>query len=158
MSHEPKVTRIPPVPAEQVRSNEELRATLIRTQIILPSKKATRPVARTIHYHPNGCMSINGNVHAYATVTCDGEKFRAHRVAYAAAYGECPDELDVHHRCGNPGCVNPEHLRLVSDHNHRMSHARFQHLCEIAVAQGIPRPQFIEVVGGVDKVTSADAD
>ena len=36
----------------------------------------------------------------------------AHRVAYFIAHGQCPDE--VIHTCGNPHCVNVDHLRAKS--------------------------------------------
>jgi len=39
---------------------------------------------------------------------------RAHRVSYYAHYGEKPNKLTVHHKCRNKGCVNPEHLELMT--------------------------------------------
>lgn len=39
----------------------------------------------------------------------------AHRCAYAAAHGPIPAGMTVDHLCFNPGCVNPEHLRLLTN-------------------------------------------
>ena len=39
---------------------------------------------------------------------------RAQRVAYILEYGELPDGTALDHRCQNPPCVNPKHLRPVT--------------------------------------------
>lgn len=39
---------------------------------------------------------------------------RAHRVSYLLEHGHVPQHLMVDHRCHNPACVRPSHLRLVT--------------------------------------------
>jgi hypothetical protein len=39
----------------------------------------------------------------------------AHRAAYILAIGPIPDGLHVDHLCARRDCVNPDHLRLVTN-------------------------------------------
>ncbi len=49
----------------------------------------------------------------YAVMTTtDGRSDYAHRVAYREYVGEIPEGAIVMHRCANPRCCNPAHLRL----------------------------------------------
>ena len=50
----------------------------------------------------------------YGTVTIDGTREYAHRVAYEMAHGPIPKGMRVDHKCHHPLCVNPEHLRVVT--------------------------------------------
>lgn len=59
--------------------------------------------AKTYGY---GVMSFRGNGRQRTV--------RAHRVAYELLVGSIPAELVVDHLCRNRGCVNPEHMELVT--------------------------------------------
>jgi hypothetical protein len=48
----------------------------------------------------------------------------AHRFYYRQAFGEIPAGHDVHHRCGVPACVNPEHLVALSRRDHMREEGR----------------------------------
>jgi HNH endonuclease/AP2 domain len=38
----------------------------------------------------------------------------AHRIIYGYYFGPVPDDIHIDHMCGNPGCVNPDHLRATT--------------------------------------------
>ena len=50
----------------------------------------------------------------YGVFRLDGRNVVAHRVSYAWAYGPIPSGYEVDHMCFERGCVNPEHLRLLT--------------------------------------------
>ena len=63
----------------------------------------------------NGCWEWTGttNDYGYGILLMPGEvSVRAHRYSYERAYGPIPLGMVVMHRCDNPPCVHPEHLRL----------------------------------------------
>lgn len=44
----------------------------------------------------------------------DGNPAAAHQIAYQEANGPIPEGLQIDHLCGNPSCVNPDHLEAVT--------------------------------------------
>jgi AraC-like DNA-binding protein len=42
----------------------------------------------------------------------NGKLHKAHRLAYEDAIGPIPPKMQVKQKCGNPRCINPEHLFL----------------------------------------------
>lgn len=56
-----------------------------------------------------GCTFWDG----YGQFSIRKRQHRAHRVAYQWTFGAIPDGMLIDHRCHNPRCVNPDHLRLA---------------------------------------------
>lgn len=46
----------------------------------------------------------------YGKAWVNGKLCKVHRVAYEFAFGAIPENMDVCHRCDNPGCFRPNHL------------------------------------------------
>jgi hypothetical protein len=64
----------------------------------------------------SGCtLWLEGlNRTGYGRLRWDGKAQLAHRLAWLACHGSIPKGLCILHRCDNPGCINPDHLRVGS--------------------------------------------
>lgn len=65
----------------------------------------------------SGCwLWVGGKTrYGYGVFCANGDRFRAHRVAYTLLRGELPRaELVIDHLCGVTACVNPSHMEIVS--------------------------------------------
>ena len=64
-----------------------------------------------------GCWDWQGYTDrkGYGQINVAGKAHWAHRISYAAFEGEIPEGMTVNHRCARPGCINPEHLELMSN-------------------------------------------
>lgn len=55
----------------------------------------------------------------YGRTSYQGRQILSHRLSYIAFVGEIPADARVDHICGNPPCVNPDHLRLSTEMENR---------------------------------------
>jgi len=55
------------------------------------------------------------DAHGYGQIRIGNKRIRAHRAAYALAYGPIPEGLHIDHKCHTPACVNPKHLRACTN-------------------------------------------
>lgn len=50
----------------------------------------------------------------------------AHRVSYEERHGSIPGGLDLHHRCRQRNCINPDHLEPLTRSDHAKAHAKLR--------------------------------
>lgn len=64
----------------------------------------------------DGCWDWTGDtVKGYGRLSQRGKLVYAHRLSWEIEHGDIPDGLFVDHACHNTYCVNPQHLRLVTN-------------------------------------------
>jgi hypothetical protein len=66
---------------------------------------------------PDGqCLVWQGvsRVHGYGITTHMGTQTTTHRVMYMLSHGAIPSGMEIDHTCNNRGCINPDHLQLVT--------------------------------------------
>jgi len=78
--------------------------------------------------HENGCWEWTGaKVPAgYGAFQLGGglrKTVGAHRFSYEISVGDIPSGLFIDHICHNPACVNPDHLRAVTNQQNNENHS-----------------------------------
>lgn len=65
----------------------------------------------------DGCWNWLGycDPNGYGRVKIDGKMRKAYRVSYELSVGPIPEGFDVDHQCWNPSCVNPAHLKAMTN-------------------------------------------
>ncbi len=64
----------------------------------------------------SGCWEWQGEILAngYGRIYDHQKRHLAHRWSYIHHVGPIPDDLVIDHECNNPRCVNPDHLRPMT--------------------------------------------
>lgn len=71
----------------------------------------------------NGCFIWQGTRRSdYGCLRVDGRKTYAHRLSYELHIGKLEEGDVVHHSCEQKLCVNPLHLRRMSNSEHMRMH------------------------------------
>lgn len=64
----------------------------------------------------HGCWEwFAATTNGYGQFKAQGRQAPAHRISWELLNGPIPERMLVDHRCHNRQCVNPEHLRLVTN-------------------------------------------
>jgi HNH endonuclease len=83
---------------------------------------------------PAGCWpwtAANDGRGRYGQVRRRGRKWGAHQWVWVLTYGEIPKDMTVDHKCFNPPCCNPAHLRLLSwDEQRRNQRSAYRTHCK----------------------------
>lgn len=112
---------------QQARRGKPL--THLRTRGDTPEQRFAEKVQRG---RPEECWRWMGAVNSsgYGSFRSRGVTFGAHRYAWESANGPIPDGLTVDHRCYSPTCVNPGHMRLLTNsENASLQRSSFAQFC-----------------------------
>lgn len=73
----------------------------------------------------NGCWwwTGAGSGHGYGSMYIEGKNYLAHRLAWSIFRDKPTQGLVLDHLCKNTMCVNPEHLREVSQYTNTMENS-----------------------------------
>lgn len=69
--------------------------------------------------NPRACWIWTGTTDVYGRFSINGKQYQAHVVVYVFFNGDYAfDIYDLHHKCRNKLCVNPAHLKQVTNVDH----------------------------------------
>lgn len=96
---------------EQQRKGQELRPLRPSSQGLTLEQRFWAKVQKT-----ESCWlwTASTNSHGYGRIRVNGRYRLAHRLAWEMMTGPISDSMELDHRCGNPSCVNPDHLRVTT--------------------------------------------
>jgi hypothetical protein len=79
----------------------------------------------------NGCwVWKNSSSHGYGSIALNRTIYRAHRVSFKIFKGDLVPGLVIDHTCRNKACVNPEHLRQVSQKENLQRTKKLKEVCK----------------------------
>lgn len=88
----------------------------------LPAQFWARVVIDSSSGYETPCLSWTGSktTAGYGNLKVNGKNVYAHRLVYAARYGDIPKRVDddravIDHLCRNRACCNVDHMELVSN-------------------------------------------
>ncbi len=90
-----------------------------RTSRYLPGhhKQRRDPFADRYVINEHGCWVWQSYrvKNGYGQLTFKRRRWLAHRLSFFLCHGELPEgDLQIHHRCANRACLNPEHLEVAT--------------------------------------------
>ncbi len=79
-----------------------------------------------VQFEDDGCWrwlaAMGSSTKTYGVMGIGRSTQRAHRLAYEHFVGPIPEGHELHHKCGEPGCVNPDHLDPLTRDDHARAH------------------------------------
>ena len=78
-----------------------------------------------VRQQPDGCWKwfgplTRGTHGHYGQINVDGQRYKAHRLAWLLFRGPIPDGFHMDHLCRNTRCVNPDHLEPVTQRENNL--------------------------------------
>lgn len=86
-----------------------------------------------VHKYGDGCWLWVGSKlnNGYGKIQFKRKNILAHRMSYTLFKGQIDEKMEIHHRCRNRACVNPEHLEQVTSIQNQKERIGFKERDEI---------------------------